>query len=65
MNDGAVNGIRFAEGNDDTDHFGEDEDFSDELLVVIGFRKGGLVRRVSTGGLARIEEKAGKPCLLM
>ncbi|CAN0037106.1 unnamed protein product, partial [Ectocarpus sp. 12 AP-2014] len=49
VNDGAVTGLRFAEGDDGTDHFGEEEDFSDELLVVIGFRKGGLVRRVSTG----------------
>lgn len=65
MNDSAVSGLRFAEGDDGTDNFAEEEDFSDELLVVIGFRKGGLVRRVSTGGLARIEEKAGKPCLLM
>lgn len=43
----------------------DDEDFSDELLVVVGFRKGGYARRVSTGGIARIEEKAGTSCALM
>lgn len=40
-------------------------DFSDELLVVVGFRKGGFARRVSAGGLARIEEKSGKSCAVM
>lgn len=43
----------------------DDEAFSDELLVVVGFRKGGYARRVSTGGIARIEEKAGTSCAVM
>lgn len=43
----------------------DDEEFSDELLVVVGLRKGGYVRRASTGGIARIEEKAGTSCAVM
>lgn len=43
----------------------DEEDFSDELLVVVGFKKGGYARRVSTGGIARIEEKAGTSCAVM
>lgn len=53
-----------AAGNDD-DYDDDEEYFSDEILVVVGSRKGGLARRVSTGGLARIEEHAGKSCALM
>lgn len=43
----------------------DDEEFSDELLVVVGFKKGGYATRVSTGGMARIEEKAGTSCAVM
>lgn len=45
--------------------FDDDEDFSDEPLVVVGFRKGGYARRVSTGGIARIEETTGRSCAVM
>lgn len=43
----------------------DDTEFSDELLVVVGFKKGGYARRVSTGGIAIIEEKAGTSCAVM
>ena len=43
----------------------DEDEFSDEPLVVVGFNKGGYARRVSAGGIARIEEKAGTSCAVM
>lgn len=47
------------------DYLDGNEDFSDELLVVVGFQQGGLARRLSTRGIARIEERSGKTCAVM
>lgn len=46
------------------EYLDDKEDFSDEPLVVVGL-KGGLARRMSTGGIARIEEKSRRFCALM